>query len=330
MKKRIFSTLLALATVFTIPFTAYADESKCKLYADESTINDMRSNFYGENADYNFFVFNSTQVTYDFEKVMPLYALDYSKSPEATAVADMLVFADYYIVPAYNGDNELYFAEFEKIPTLESGADKLDYFLSLGDEKTYNMLLEQYTNHSGEWELIGSGYGGQDKEFYDFICSDDPVYKEIMSCEQAYLTNDNYGYNILMISEGQERNFRFYDYINDNFEYSLEDDNITPNYFISGSELLETARKEYNEFLNSPENSAGSTGEDDDFEDISDEILAYPDEEAINNEPKIEETNNAQSAESNTPNPHTGNPGVAVLITVIATTSLCIIGAKKS
>lgn len=319
MIKKFLSAVLGVAAVLTVSVTAYAYEPTGEFYASESVVEDISSNLYGGDLGSYGFLFGTQNVTFDFEKAMPFYILDYSKSFEAETAADMLIFSGYYIVPTLDANNDLIaFTEFQQIDDAENASEKLSLFLSPGNEKQYNDLLEKCTEHSGEWEIVGTSVGGHNEKFYDFIRSDEPAYSEIMSYEQAYLTEDNSGYNILLISDNEEKYFSFYKYLNND------------DHFISGEELLENAREEYAEYLNSDGNSAGAEG--DVFDTDDNWIAEYPD---TDEEPEKEPADNMQTAESKseeeseTPNPQTGSVPVSTVFAAISIAAICVIAANK-
>lgn len=320
MIKKFLSAVLGFAAVMAVSVTAYAYEPTGEFYADESIANDISSNLYGGDLGSYFFLYGTQNVTFDFEKAMPFYFLAYSKSFEAETAADMLKFSGYYIVPTLDENNDLIaFTEFQQIEDVETALEKYSSYLSQCDEKKYNAFLEKRKKHSGEWEIVSTSVGGYNEEFYNFIRSDEPAYSEIMSYEQAYLTEDNIGYNILLISDNEEKYFSFYNYLKNE------------NYFISGEELLENAREQYTEFLNSDGDVAGAEG--DDFEVSDNWIVEYPDEEtedttADDTQPTETETE-AVKEEPEAPNPKTGHYPTAAVLAAVSAAAICIIGANK-
>lgn len=322
MIKKFLSAVLGFAAVMAVSVTAYAYEPMDEFYADESIANDISSNLYGGDLGSYFFLYGTQNVTFDFEKAMPFYFLAYSKSFEAETAADMLRFSGYYIVPTLDANNDLIaFTEFQQIDDVETASEKYSLYLSQGNEKQYNNILKKSTEHSGEWEITGTSVGGYNEEFYNFICSDEPAYSEIMSYEQAYLTEDNIGYNILLISDNEEKYFSFYNYLKNE------------NYFISGEELLENAREQYTEFLNSDGDVAGAEGDGADFEVSDNWIVEYPDEEtedtaADDTKPTETETVTVKE-EPEAPNPKTGHYPVSAVLAAVSAAAICVIGANK-
>ncbi len=322
MIKKFLSAVLGFAAVMAVSVTAYAYEPTGEFYADESIANDISSNLYGGDLGSYFFLYGTQNVTFDFEKAMPFYFLAYSKSFEAETAADMLRFSGYYIVPTLDANNDLIaFTEFQQIDDVETASEKYSLYLSQGNEKQYNNILKKSTEHSGEWEITGTSAGGYNEEFYNFICSDEPAYSEIMSYEQAYLTEDNIGYNILLISDNEEKYFSFYNYLKNE------------NYFISGEELLENAREQYTEFLNSDGDVAGAEGDGADFEVSDNWIVEYPDEEtedtaADDTKPTETETVTVKE-EPEAPNPKTGHYPVSAVLAAVSAAAICVIGANK-
>lgn len=322
MIKKFLSAVLGFAAVMAVSVTAYAYEPMDEFYAGESIANDISSNLYGGDLGSYFFLYRTQNVTFDFEKAIPFYVLDYSKSFEAETAADMLEFTGYYIVPTFDENNDLIaFTEFQQIDDVETALEKYSPYLSQCDEKKYNAFLEKCTEHSGEWEIVSTSVGGYNEEFYNFICSDEPAYSEIMSYEQAYLTEDNIGYNILLISDNEEKYFSFYNYLKNE------------NYFISGEELLENAREQYTEFLNSDGDVAGAEGDGADFEVSDNWIVEYPDEEtedtaADDTKPTETETVTVKE-EPEAPNPKTGHYPVSAVLAAVSAAAICVIGANK-
>lgn len=322
MIKKFLSAVLGFAAVMAVSVTAYAYEPTGEFYAGESIANDISSNLYGGDLGSYFFLYGTQNVTFDFEKAIPFYVLDYSKSFEAETAADMLEFTGYYIVPTFDENNDLIaFTEFQQIDDVETALEKYSPYLSQCDEKKYNAFLEKCTEHSGEWEIVSTSVGGYNEEFYNFICSDEPAYSEIMSYEQAYLTEDNIGYNILLFSDNEEKYFSFYNYLKNE------------NYFISGEELLENAREQYTEFLNSDGDAAGAEGDGADFEVSNNWIVEYPDEEtedtaADDTKPTETETVTVKE-EPEAPNPKTGHYPVSAVLAAVSAAAICVIGANK-
>lgn len=318
MIKKFLSAVLGFAAVMAASVTAYAYEPTDEFYADESIANDISSNLYGGDLGSYFFLYGTQNVTFDFEKAMPFYVLDYSKSFEAETAADMLIFSGYYIVPTFDENNDLIaFTEFQQIDDVETISEKYSLYLSQGNEKQYNNILEKSMEHSGEWEIVGTSVGGYNEELYDFICSDEPAYSEIMSYEQAYLTEDNSGYNILLISDNEEKYFSFYNYLNNE------------NYLISGEELLENAREQYTEFLNSDGDAAGAEG---DVFDVGDNWIAeYPDTDEETEDTAADDIQLTEAVKEKTdaPNPKTGHYPVSAVLAAVSAAAICIIGASK-
>lgn len=316
MIKKFLSAVLGFAAVMAVSVTAYAYEPMDEFYADESIANDISSNLYDGDLGSYFFLYGTQNVTFDFEKAMPFYFLAYSKSFEAETAADMLIFSGYYIVPTLDANNDLIaFTEFQQIEDVNTALEKYSSYLSQCDEKKYNAFLEKSTEHSGEWEIVGTSVGGYNEELYDFIRSDEPAYSEIMSYEQAYLTEDNSGYNILLISDNEEKYFSFYNYLNNE------------NYLISGEELLENAREQYTEFLNSDGDAAGAEG--DDFEVSDNWIVEYPDEETEDTAADDIQPTEAIKEEPDAPNPKTGHYPTAAVLAAVSAAAICIIGTNK-
>ena len=318
MIKKFLSAVLGFAAVMAVSVTAYAYEPTDEFYADESIANDISSNLYGGDLGSYGFLYGTQNVTFDFEKAMPFYVLDYSKSFEAETAADMLIFSGYYIVPTLDENNALIaFTEFQQIDDVETALEKYSSYLSQCDEKKYNAFLEKSTEHSGEWEIVGTSVGGYNVELYDFIRSDEPAYSEIMSYERAYLTEDNIGYNILLVSDNEEKYFSFYNYLKNE------------NYFISGEELLENAREQYTEFLNSDGDVAGAEG--DDFEVSDNWIVEYPDEETEDTAADDTQTTETEPTkeEPEVPNPQTGHYPTAAVLAAVSAAAICVIGANK-
>ena len=318
MIKKFLSAVLGFAAVMAVSVTAYAYEPMDEFYADESIANDISSNLYDGDLGSYFFLYGTQNVTFDFEKAMPFYVLDYSKSFEAETAADMLIFSGYYIVPTLDANNDLIaFTEFQQIDDVETISEKYSLYLSQGNEKQYNNILEKSMEHSGEWEIVGTSVGGYNEELYDFICSDEPAYSEIMSYEQAYLTEDNSGYNILLISDNEEKYFSFYNYLNNE------------NYLISGEELLENAREQYTEFLNSDGDAAGAEG---DVFDVGDNWIAeYPDTDEETEDTAADDIQLTEAVKEKTdaPNPKTGHYPTAAVLAAVSAAAICIIGASK-
>ena len=320
MIKKFLSAILGFAAVMAVSVTAYAYEPTDEFYADESIANDISSNLYGGDLGSYGFLYGTQNVTFDFEKAMPFYVLDYSKSFEAETAADMLIFSGYYIVPTLDENNALIaFTEFQQIDDVETALEKYSSYLSQCDEKKYNAFLEKSTEHSGEWEIVGTSLGGYNEELYDFIRSDEPAYSEIMSYEQTYLTEDNSGYNILLISDNEEKYFSFYNYLKNE------------NYFISGEELLENAREQYTEFLNSDGDAAGAEG---DVFDVGDNWIAeYPDTDEETEDTSADDTQTTETEptkeEPEVPNPQTGHYPTAAVLAAVSAAAIFIIGANK-
>lgn len=318
MIKKFLSAVLGFAAVMAVSVTAYAYEPTGEFYAGESIANDISSNLYGGDLGSYFFLYGTQNVTFDFEKAIPFYVLDYSKSFEAETAADMLEFTGYYIVPTFDANNDLIaFTEFQQIDDVETALEKYSPYLSQCDEKKYNAFLEKCTEHSGEWEIVSTSVGGYNEEFYNFICSDEPAYSEIMSYEQAYLTEDNSGYNILLISDNEEKYFSFYNYLKNE------------NYFISGEELLENAREQYTEFLNSDGDAAGAEG---DVFDVGDNWIAeYPDTDEETEDTSADDIQPTETVkeEPEAPNPKTGHYPVSAVLAAVSAAAICVIGANK-
>ena len=318
MIKNFLSAVLGFAAVMAVSVTANAYEPMDEFYADESIANDISSNLYGGDLGSYGFLYGTQNVTFDFEKAMPFYVLDYSKSFEAETAADMLIFSGYYIVPTLDENNDLIaFTEFQQINDVETVSEKYSLYLSQGNEKQYNNILEKSMEHSGEWEIVSTSVGGYNEELYDFIRSDEPAYSEIMSYEQAYLTEDNSGYNILLISDNEEKYFSFYNYLNNE------------NYLISGEELLENAREQYTEFLNSDGDAAGAEG---DVFDVGDNWIAeYPDTDEETEDTAADDIQPTEAVKEkpDAPNPKTGHYPVSAVLAAVSAAAICIIGASK-
>lgn len=265
--RKLLIGLFSFALLFTvsIPTSAYEKTTVGNgLYAKESIATEIQSKMFAEDESSYSFLFGTNDVTFEFDRAMPFYVLNYSESIHATTAADMLEYADYYIVPVLDKNKKfIAFAEFKQIAVSERVSEILKLYSEQGYEKEYNDLLDKCTNHLGEWEIIGSSTGGYTEEFYEFIKSDNTTYKQVMSYEQAYLTEDNSGYNILLISENEEQYFSFYKYLNSNSTFSVQNNNI----FISGNELLKEAQKQYESYVKTEENASGTAGDNvtDDF-----------------------------------------------------------------
>ena len=102
-------------------------------------------------------------------------------------------------------------------------------------------------------------------------------------------------------------------------------------YFISGSELLENAKEQYIDFLNSDKDEA--SGGDFDFDDFTDEIADYPD---TDEEPESEiaedtQTTKAEPAteKNEAPNPRTGHYPVTIALAVISAAAICAVCTNK-
>ncbi len=312
--KRILSALLSFAFILAISIPTVAYETTAvgnNLYAKESVAAEIKSKMFADDSSSYYFLFGTHDVTFDFEKAMPFYVLNHSKSSRATAAADMLEYAGYYIVPVLDKDNNfIAFAEFKQITDSEDISEMLKQYSDKEYENEYNKLLDKYTNHSGEWEIIGASTGGYTEQFYKFIKSDNNVYKRVMSYEKAYLTEDNSGYNILLVSENEEQYFSFYKYLKDTSALSSKNDS----FFISGKELLKEAKEQYENYKGADTDSAGTA---DNTVDLN------------SDENELAEDLNSDEASEKVPNPETGTNSVLQILTLISLGAICVIGINK-
>ncbi|MBQ8903768.1 MAG: hypothetical protein IJY73_05685 [Oscillospiraceae bacterium] len=318
--KKLLSGLFSFALIFTVSIPTSAFETTTvsnSLYAKESIATEIQSKMYADDESSYSFLFGTNDVTFDFDKAMPFYVLNYSKSIRAETASDMLEYAGYYIVPVLDKNNNfIAFAEFKQITDSEGVSDILNQYLAQGYEKEYNDLLDKCTNHLGEWEIIGASTGGYTEEFYEFIKSDNTIYEQIMSYKQAYLTEDNSGYNILFVSENEEKYFSFYKYLNSNSTFSVQNNNI----FINGDDLLKEARKQYESYVKADENISGTSGN---TVDLNSDVDS---ENETSSNLQITE---AESIEEDVPNPKTGSNSMSKILIITVVSALGIIKLNK-
>ena len=120
-------------------------------------------------------------------------------------------------------------------------------------------------------------------------------------------------------SDNEEKYFSFYNYLKNE------------NYFISGEELLENAREQYTEFLNSDGDAAGAEG---DVFDVGDNWIAeYPDTDEETEDTSADDTQTTETEptkeEPEVPNPQTGHYPTAAVLAAVSAAAIFIIGANK-
>lgn len=347
--KKLISVLIGICLVFgsLISLNAKAAEQITNdLFANKNITQQMQTKMYDGDKDSYQFLFGSNEIYIDFSHAMPLYVLNYEKSFSAENASDMVEMGEYYIVPVKSTSGRfIAFAEFKEIPSIENATTVLQQYSSSEYIDIYNELTEKFTNHAGEWEIVGTREGGYNEDFYRFITSGGEVFNQIMSYKHAYLVEDNSGFNILLVSDNNEKYFCFYNYMDGNTTFSAKDDTA----FYDGDIILENVREQYEEYLKSDPNAVGNGGTNVDLnyddnelmEDTTPDNLISSDIEYadITEEPTADTVNdlggdvvfdvNASAGSGDVTNPKTGTTAPITTVIAVVIGIMGLIGLKK-
>lgn len=320
IKKRVICIIASLAIMINFSLVTSAQESSyTSLFVSESKANELQYNMYEDDKGDYYYLYGTDNIIFDFNHAMPNYVLDYSKAADAIHASDMLKFTDCYIVPTINTDNRfIAFTEFKQIPDIQYANAVLQQYSEPEYKEIYNELKSKYTNHEGEWEIVGTFQDGDTEDFYSFITSND---NDILTCQQSYLISDDNGYNILLASGDKEMYFSFNKYNTQSTAYSSDTNNGT---FIDGNDLIDIAVEQYEAYNNLVPDSAGAADNNINL-NFNDEIL----DEVNDEHQKINDSydNDIEPDTINTSNPKTGSSvsyfGIITLISSLVCFSVC-------
>lgn len=211
------------------------------IFADENITSNIESFMYENDALSYEFLFDTSEVVFDFDNAMPYYFFDTTIIGNSDGLLELLKFTDNYYVPVLDyGNNFIAYAEFAKIKSYAQLPQVL---------KSDAEISEKSFQHYGEWEIVSVHLGDIYNEFYEMLTTNNSFNNKVNEYDNGYFV-ENFAMNQIGIMFSSDENnksdpfFNFTGYYSNNYavnNYKLKSNlqsNDIDNYFINEEDLL--------------------------------------------------------------------------------------------